>query len=62
VPVPQTVPSPLAEQVPSLPATAHDWQAGHAATPQQYPSVQWPLMHSPPVVQAAPFTFRFVQK
>jgi hypothetical protein len=61
-PAPQTVPSPVAAQVPCLPGTAQELQAGHAATPQQNPSVQWPLMHSPPAVQAAPFAFRFVQK
>jgi hypothetical protein len=56
------MPSKAAEQVPCLPATAHDWQVGQAAKPQQKPSVQWPLMHWTGEVQAAPFGCTFVQK
>lgn len=56
------VPSPEGEHVPCLPATAQELQAGQAATPQQNPSVQWPLMHWADEVQAAPFASRFVQK
>jgi hypothetical protein len=59
---PQAVPSPVGAHVPCLPGTAHELQAGHAPIPQQNPSVQWPLMHSPAAVHAAPFGFRFVQK
>jgi hypothetical protein len=59
---PHTVPSPLGAQVPCLPGTAHELHAGQAPIPQQKPSVQWPLMHSPFAVQAVPFAFRFVQK
>lgn len=60
--MPQTVPSPVGAQVPCFPGTAQELQAGQAATPQQKPSVQWPLTHSPFDPQAAPFAFRFVQK
>jgi hypothetical protein len=56
------VPSPLGAHIPCLPATAHELQAGHAATPQQKPSVQWPLIHSPSAPQAEPFAFRFVHE
>jgi hypothetical protein len=36
----QTVPSPVGEQVPCFPATAHDRQLPQVAEPQQKPSVQ----------------------
>jgi len=56
------LPSPDGAQVPCLPVTAQELQVGQAATPQQNPSVQWPLMHWAGEVQAAPFGCRFVQK
>ena len=62
VTAPQTVPSVMGEHVPWCPATAHELQAVHASTPQQYPSVQCPLMHSPAAVQVLPFGFMFVQE
>jgi hypothetical protein len=60
--VPHTVPSAVGEQVPCFPATAHDWQAPQDADPQQNPSVQKPLMHSPAAPHAAPFAFRLVHE
>jgi hypothetical protein len=59
---PHNVPSAIGEQVPCLPAIAHDWQAPHDAAPQQKPSVQNPLMHSPAAAQAVPFGLRFVHE
>jgi hypothetical protein len=59
---PHTVPSPTGEQVPCCPATAHERQAPHVAAPQQKPSVQKPLMHSPAPAQAVPFGLRFVHE
>jgi len=56
------VPSPAGEQVPCFPGTAHELHAGQVATPQQKPSVQWPLMHWAGELHAAPFGCRFVQK
>jgi hypothetical protein len=58
----QSVPSGMGEQVPSLPAIAHELHFEHAATPQQNPSVQWPLMHSPSTPQTVPFGFRLVHE
>jgi hypothetical protein len=58
----QTVPPGVGEQTPSWPATAQELQAGQAATPQQKPSVQWPLTHWPSSVQAVPFPRRFVHE
>ena len=52
---PQTVPSVIGEQVPSLPGIAHELQLLHAAEPQQKPSVQCPLMHCALELQMAPF-------
>jgi hypothetical protein len=60
--VPHTVPSAIGEQVPCLPATAHERQAPHDADPQQKPSVQAPLMHSPAAAQVAPLGLRFVHE
>jgi hypothetical protein len=59
---PQIVPSATGEHVPCLPASAHERQAPHDADPQQKPSVQKPLMHSPAPPQAAPFGLRFVHE
>ena len=59
---PHTVPSAIGEQVPCFPATAHERQAPHDADPQQKPSVQKPLMHSPAAPQAAPLGLRFVHE
>jgi len=59
---PHTVPSATGAHVPSLPATAHELHFAQAATPQQKPSVQRPLMHWLPTVQAVPFGFRFVHE
>jgi hypothetical protein len=56
------VPSPVGLQVPSLPGTAHERQAGHIADPQQNPSVQWPLRHSAGPVHALPIGFRLVHE
>ena len=56
------VPSAIGEQVPCLPATAHELQLPHDADPQQKPSVQWPLMHSASVAQAVPFALRLVHE
>jgi hypothetical protein len=47
-------------QLPALPATAHDEQAGQLAAPQQTCSTQWPLAHWVPSVQLPPFGVRFV--
>jgi hypothetical protein len=41
-------------QRPSLPATAHDWQAPAHAVVQQVPCSQWPDAHSPAAAQRAP--------
>ena len=59
---PQTVPSEIGEHVPCLPAIAHELQLVQAATPQQYPSVQCPLMHSADAAQTLPFGLRFVHE
>jgi hypothetical protein len=59
---PQTVPSPIGLQVPSLPGTAHERQLGHIADPQQNPSVQLPLRHWAATVQALPFGFMLVHE
>ena len=56
------VPSATGEQVPCFPATAHERQVPHDAAPQQNPSVQKPLMHSPAAPQAVPFGLRFVHE
>lgn len=61
-PAPHTVPSAIGAQVPCCPGTAHERQAGQDAEPQQNPSVQAPLMHSPAAAQAAPFGLRFVHE
>ncbi len=61
-PDPHTVPSPVGEQVPCLPATAHERQVPHDADPQQNPSVQLPLRHSPPAPHVMPFALRFVHE
>jgi hypothetical protein len=58
----QTMPSVIGEQVPCLPAIAHELHAAHVAAPQQNPSVQKPLMHSPAAVHAVPFGLRFVHE
>ena len=60
--VPQIVPSVIGEQVPSLPGIAHELQLGHAAEPQQKPSVQWPLMHCVFELQTVPFGWRLVHE
>lgn len=52
---PQVVPSATTAQVPSPPLRPQELQAPQDATPQQNPSVQWPLAHSPSLVQAIPF-------
>jgi len=49
-------------QLPALPETAHEEQAGQLASPQQTCSTQWPLMHVVPSVQAPPFLVRFVHE
>ncbi len=53
-------------QLPALPATAHDQHAGQVAapfgTPQHTDSMQWPLMHWVPSVQAPPLGVRFVHE
>lgn len=60
--VPHTTPSATGAQVPCCPGTAHERQAGQDAVPQQNPSVQAPLMHSPAAAQGAPFGLRFVHE
>ena len=40
---------------------AHELQLPQLALVQQTPSVQFPLKHSVPAVQTAPFAFRLVQ-
>ena len=47
-------PAAIAAQLPA-PLMLHAWHAGQLALPQQAPSTQLPLMHSPPAPQAAPF-------
>jgi hypothetical protein len=59
---PHAVPSAIGEQVPCLPAIAHDLQVPHDAAPQQNPSVQKPLMHSVDTLQTAPLALRFVHE
>jgi hypothetical protein len=44
----------MSTQAPSAP---HAWQAPHETWPQQTPSVQKPLAHSPAAVQAEPGNF-----
>jgi hypothetical protein len=48
-------------QLPGIPATAQDEQAGQPALPQQTCSTQWLLAHWVPLVQLPPFGVRFVQ-
>jgi len=55
------VPAASGVHAPWLPATAHELQLPQLADAQQYPSVQWVLMHTVPDVQAAPFGLRLVQ-
>jgi hypothetical protein len=62
VAAPQTAPSATGQQVPSCPAIAHELHGAHAPVPQQNPSVQWPLMQSPLVVQLFPLDARFVHE
>ena len=45
-------------QVPALPATLQDWQAGQLVLPQQAPLMQLPVMHSLPAEQLLPLVFR----
>jgi len=45
-------------QTPTLPACAHASHAPPQALPQQTPSAQWALTHSPSRLHAAPFTAR----
>ena len=45
-------------QVPSLPASAHETQLALHAVAQQTPCAHWPLKHSTPVPQLAPFGLR----
>ena len=59
---PHTVPSAIGLQVPCLPGTAHERQLGHIADPQQNPSTQLPLRHSPGTVHALPVGFRLVHE
>jgi hypothetical protein len=54
-------PSGTGWQVPGLPGTAQEAQLSQLPAAQQKPSVQWPLKHSAPAAQAAPFGLRFVQ-
>ena len=48
------VPGASGAHAPAAPATLHAWHAAQLALPQQTPSVQWPLMHSPPAAHARP--------
>lgn len=54
-------PAGTAEQVPCLPAIAHELHVPQDADPQQTPLVQWPLKQVAAVVQAVPLGWRFVQ-
>jgi hypothetical protein len=49
------MPAGTAEQVPSLPATPHDWQSPVHAPAQQKPCAQIPELQSVPRVQVRPF-------
>jgi len=53
-PVGSAPPAGTAEQVPSLPATAHDWQLPPHAVVQQTPCAHTLLVHSAPAAHAAP--------
>ena len=44
-------------QAPTVPASAHDWQAAPHAELQQTPCAQKPDIHSPPAPQATPIPF-----
>lgn len=44
-------------QVPTVPASAHDWQVPPQAVPQQTPCAQKPDTHSPPAPHATPVDF-----
>jgi hypothetical protein len=48
--------------VPCLPAIPHELQGPQLATPQQNPSVQWPLMHSADVLHVVPLALKFVHE
>jgi hypothetical protein len=48
-------------QVPGLLAKLQFWQVPQLALPQQTPSVQKPVMHSVPAMQAVPAGFKVVQ-
>jgi len=50
-------PSATLVQVPSVPASAHDWQVPLQTLLQQIPCAQNPLLHSPAAPQVAPFDF-----
>jgi hypothetical protein len=53
-PVGSAPPAGTGEQMPSVPASAHDLQLAVQLVAQQTPSAQMPLRHSPPVPQVAP--------
>jgi hypothetical protein len=57
VPVGSAPPAGTAEQVPSLPASAHELQAPVQAVEQQTPCAQTPCWHSLPEAQAEPSGF-----
>jgi hypothetical protein len=52
-----SVPNGTLVQVPTVPASAHDWQVPPQAVPQQTPCAQLPVRHSPPAPQATPLAF-----
>jgi len=56
------MPPGIGMQLPTCPISAHDRHGPQEASGQQYPSVQWPLMHSVLRVHAALSGRRLVQE